>query len=86
MSVIIGSDVLAAGRAPDSILVGHVGYGLAAITVGLVESMGLVVERDPLDDEPAHAVVKGEKTRPMSRRMAKAARWVVLPPSLVATD
>jgi hypothetical protein len=83
MSVIIGSEVLAARRTPESLLVGHFGYGLAAITVGLVESMGLLVERDPFDDEPAHAVVKGEKTKPMSRRMAKAAWWVVDPPSLL---
>jgi hypothetical protein len=40
-----------------------------------------VIVRDPLPNEPAHALVVGHKTTGSRRRWARAAIWVVEPPA-----
>jgi hypothetical protein len=37
--------------------------------------------RDPTNDEPAHALVFGKKTRNVQRKLAKGAHWIISPPS-----
>jgi hypothetical protein len=80
MSVALAEVVLAAGRTPNTVLAGHEGYALAAITAGLVRSCGQGVTRDPKSEEPAHALVFGPKPKSVQRRLAKGATWVFPPP------
>lgn len=79
MSVVLGDDVRAVGRDPGSVLIGHAGFALAALTAGQVRNDGQRVVRDPLPDEPAHALVVGVKPQGARRRWAKSAHWVVAP-------
>jgi hypothetical protein len=39
------------------------------------------IARDPLPDEPAHALVFGKKTKAVKSRLAKGSSWVVPPPT-----
>jgi hypothetical protein len=80
MSVVIAEEALAQGRSPAALVVGHEGYGLASVTVGLVRACGQGVTRDPMPDEPAHALVFGPKPKSVQRRLAKGAVWVIPPP------
>ncbi len=80
MSVYLAAMLAETGRSPDTVLAGHGGYALASITAGLVRECQQGVAREPLENEPAHAVVFGRKTRPVMRRLATTARWVI-PPS-----
>lgn len=74
------SVVIATGAAgPGAVLAGHEGFALAAITAGLARACGLGVMRDPLPDNPAHAVVFGHKTGAIMRRLAREATWIVPP-------
>jgi hypothetical protein len=74
------SVVLAAGCAgPESVLAGHPGYALAAIKAGLVRECQQGITRDPLPEEPAHALVFGLKTKSMRRRLAVSSIWIVPP-------
>lgn len=77
MSVILASET----AGPESVLEGHEGFALAGLTVREVRSCGLGVIRDPLPKEPAHALVVGRKTKSVRSRLARAASWVVSPPS-----
>ena len=79
MSVVLGSELEAAARQPESVLAGHDGFALAYITAGFVREQNQGVVRDPIPEEPAHGLVVGEKPKPVSRKMAKAAIWVVEP-------
>jgi hypothetical protein len=75
------SVVLAAESAgPDSVLAGHTGYALAAFTAELARQCNQGVVRDPLPEEPAHALVFGRKTDSVKSRFAKRSTWVVPPP------
>lgn len=81
MSVILADVLTQTGRTPEAILAGHEGFALAAITAGRARECGQGVAREPLPDEPAHAVVFGEKSKRVRRKLAEEARWVV-PPSI----
>jgi hypothetical protein len=80
MSVVLGAEVLAAGRPPESVLVGNEGMGLAAIPAKLARAKGQIIVRNPLDEEPAHALVVGNKTGSARGKFSTEARWVVRPP------
>lgn len=79
MSVVLGDDLLAAGREPSSVIVGHDGFGLASVTAQLARSLNQGIARSPLPDEPAHAEVFGNKTTSVRRRFARAAVWIIKP-------
>ncbi len=81
MSVVLGDEVLAAGRDPASVLTGHDGFALAAIPAAVVRSCGQGVMRDPMPGEPHHALVYGYKPKSVQRRFAREATWVIPPPS-----
>jgi hypothetical protein len=85
MSVVLGVEVLRVGRDPRSCLKGSDDYGLAAITAGLARETKQGVQRDEIDEEPAHALVFGPKPKSVQRRYATAATraWVVHPPEHV---
>ena len=78
MSVVLGNDVLKASRSPEALLNDHAGYSLASVTAGLARSCEQIVYRAPVADEPAHAEVKGVKSKTVRKRFAKEAAWVVL--------
>ncbi len=75
MSVVLASEA----RSVEAVLQGHEGYGLVAITAGLARACGQVVTRDPLPEEPAHALVAGAKTSAVKKRFAREARTIVEP-------
>ena len=79
MSVILGDDVLRDGRTAASLMQSFLGFSLAAITAGITRSCQQGVAREPLAEEPAHAVVFGRKTDSVKKRLAKSADWI-LPP------
>ncbi|MBI3696222.1 MAG: hypothetical protein HY238_15470 [Acidobacteria bacterium] len=79
MSVLLGNEMTAAGCGPEAALAGHERFALAAITAHLARSCGQGIARDPLPDAPAHAVVFGEKTRLIRKKLAMAAYWVIPP-------
>ncbi len=81
MSVALGDTLEAMGREPEDVLVASPGEYLVALTAGFVRTHQQQVVRDPVDDEPAHGLVVGEKDHPASRRkkFAQEAAWVKAP-------
>ena len=81
MSVVLGQEVLNAGRDPQSVLAGHQGFYLASVTAGLARSLKQAIARRPVPEEPAHAEVFGKKTKSVKRKrkLAKAATWIIGP-------
>jgi len=79
MSVILADILAQTGRDPASALVGHEEFALASITAGLARECGQGIAREPLPDEPAHAVVFGEKPKRVQRKLAKESQWIIPP-------
>jgi hypothetical protein len=80
MSVVLAEVIAEMGRAPADVLAGCDGFALAMITAGLARECKHGVAREPLPEEPAHAIVFGKKTKPVIRKLATGARWVIPPP------
>jgi len=79
MSVALADVLSMHGIAPSEYLASHPGFALASLTAALARDCNQKVARDPLPDEPAHALVVGKKTKAVQRRFAKECRWVVHP-------
>lgn len=62
----------------ESILEGHEGFGVVALTVGQVRAEGMTVVRTK-DGGSGHCEVVGKKTSGARSRLAKAAVWVIEP-------
>jgi hypothetical protein len=77
MSVVLAAE----SRGPESVLAGHEGYALASFSAGLARECRQGIARDPLPEEPAHAVVFGRKTGSVRSRLAKGSVWVAPPPT-----
>lgn len=82
MSVVLGDDVLRAGRAANSVIGSLVNFGLASVTAEFLRNLDQGVTRDPIENEPAHALVHGKKSRSTRQRMAKEAVWIIRHPML----
>lgn len=80
MSVALADVVIGTGRTPLGLLAGLEAYALASITAGLARECGQGVSREPLPNEPAHAVVFGRKTDRTRKRFSLECHWVVPPP------
>lgn len=80
MSVLLAQIVADTGRGPKDAVRGFPGFAMASITAGLSRRCRQGVARDPLTDEPAHAVVFGPKTQSVRRKLAKGADWIIPPP------
>ena len=80
MSVVLADLVTASGRGSADVLKGHEGFAVAQITAGLARSKQQGVQRDPFPDEPAHALVFGNKTDSVRKAFAKTCEWVIPPP------
>ena len=50
-------------RTPESLCPGPGGDRLVAFTVLELRELGLTVREDPTDDEPAHVLVEGDKSK-----------------------
>ena len=79
MSIVLGDDLDAAERDVTSVLEGHPGFLLAAITAKVARDNHQSVARDPLPQEPAHGLVVGRKSKGIKSKLAKAAEWVIPP-------
>ena len=86
MSVLLEKTILREGRGPEDAVQRHEGFSLGAITAGLARECRQRVARDPLPDEPAHALVCGKKTKGVRRTFAKQVEWVIPPPDRVARE
>jgi len=76
MSVFLASAVVD----PGTVMIGHAEFGLAAITSGLARACGQIIVRDPLPEQPSHALVVGRKTNSVRTRLSRGANWVIPPP------
>ena len=75
MSVSLLDELKARGLGPEAVLLGY--PALISITAGLARNCAQGVAREPTRDDPAHAVVFGEKTGSIKRKFAKQAKWVI---------
>lgn len=75
MSVVLGAE----SSGPEDVLAGHAGFALASFKAGLARKCGQGVARDPLPEEPAHALVFGVKSKALRRRLARESVWVIPP-------
>ena len=80
-SFFLADIVLESERVVEDLVADKPGFGVVAISVGDVRSLGLQVIRDPTDDEPAHVLVPGKKSGAIKTRLKEAAQWVVRPAS-----
>lgn len=62
------------------VMVGHIGYGLVGLSAGDLRGRDQTVHSDPLEDEPAHAVICGPKTDGNRKFFYRRSVWVVAPP------
>lgn len=79
MSVVIESTVIATHRGPNEVLAGHAGFALASFSAGAARQFRQGIQRDPISEEPAHALVFGAKTKSTMRALAKSSHWIVKP-------
>lgn len=56
---------------------GYNGYGVAGIIASFARSLQQEVVSDKLLLNPAHALVKGKKTKSIARGLARSASWVI---------
>lgn len=61
----------------NDVMAGHEGFGLVAITAGVVRECSLSVVRQAEPGFPYHAVLTGVKPDSVARRLARAAVWVI---------
>jgi hypothetical protein len=80
MSVILAEVVLESGRKPEDIVRGSQDHGLASLPASTVRENGLGILKAPTPEEPAHAEVLGDKSKKISRELAKRCEWVIMPP------
>jgi hypothetical protein len=67
------------GSDPSSLVPGVGGDLLVAWTVADLGRYELEIIEDPTDDEPAHVLVTGAKTRSVRRGLAVSSKWIVAP-------
>lgn len=70
---------------PEKALEPMPSLGLVEVRVGDLRALGLTVERDPLPDNPAHVLIKGNFSKSTRRKIAKVTNLLV-PPTAPQTD
>lgn len=81
MSVYRRDIIDAEGASVQRVMIGHVGFALAALTAGQFRSKQQSVFPDPLPEESSHAKICGPKSDGTKRWFAKQAEWVIAPPA-----
>ena len=80
LSINIESVMIRDGRPPADAIRAYPGYGLAAFTAGHARSLHQCVAADPIEEEPAHGVVYGQKKRGgIGGKLRDGASWVIAP-------
>jgi hypothetical protein len=80
LSVYLASVMARAGRPPAEAIRNYAGYGLAAITAAHARALNQLVVRDPLPEEPAHAIIYGPKKKGgIGGALRDKAFWIVAP-------
>jgi hypothetical protein len=80
LSINIESIMVRDGRPPADAIRQYPGYGLAAITAAHARSLNQAIARDPIQEEPAHGVVYGQKKRGgIAGKLRDGASWVINP-------
>jgi len=79
MSVIIGDEAERQERGPEDIVkgAGRRGFSVKAFRAGLARELQQLLVRAPTRDEPAHAEVRGKKTKRVMRAFASRSCWVL---------
>lgn len=74
-------------RSVQETMNGFEGFGLASLTAQDARMNGQDVVPEPDIFNPAHAIVRGNKTKSIARALARAAAWVIsLPPGYGAAS
>ncbi len=82
MSVYLGEVLVTAGREYEDVIAPFPGHSLAKFTADLARQNDQGIAREPSPEEPAHAVVFGDKPKRVRKALAKAAQWVrLIPPA-----
>jgi hypothetical protein len=84
MSIAIDDTLRELQMSPESVLIGHEGFSLAAFPAKVPREHKQGVMRKPLENDPAHGEVFGKKTKSVQRALAKNSHWCVdpnLPPT-----
>ena len=68
---------------PQQLLAGHADFAVVAFTMAVARSKGLGVERDPLENDPDHVLIFGNKTDSTRRALATNSAWIIPPPLAV---
>jgi hypothetical protein len=79
MSVSLSTVLAAQGLPQSSALIGLARFSLSCITAKMARDNDQGIQRDPLAENLAHALVFGEKPKKVGRKLAKSARWIVEP-------
>lgn len=58
-------------------------HALAAIQLREIRALGLGVTHEPLDDNPAHGHVHGEKVKKIRRSLSKSIEWIIFEPHML---
>lgn len=66
---------LSSETTPGRITAGYPGTYIALIRIGDVRSLGLEVEREPIEEQPGHCNITGRKTRAKARALANSSTW-----------
>lgn len=67
-------------RPVQDTLKGHAEYGAVALVAGPLRELGQEVEAAPELLNQAHALVKGKKSKSLSRTLARMSEWVIRVP------
>lgn len=78
-SILLATIVRESGRTEMDVLAGFDGYALANLRAGEARRCHQGVARDPLPDEPAHALLFGPKSKANKRCLACHATWIIWP-------
>ena len=69
------------GLDASSVLLDAARYAVVSVTAADARSVQQEIERAPQPSDPAHGHVVGEKTKPVTNRLAELAQWVLPPQS-----
>jgi hypothetical protein len=86
MSVQLAEVLLEYGLDERHVLSGHRGFAIARLRAESARTCDQGIARDPKPDEPAHALVFGEKPDRIRKRLGRASEWQSEPAALYLGD
>lgn len=79
MSIAIDDTLKKESLSPDSLLIGHDNFSLAAFPARIARENAQGIIRNPLENDPAHGEVFGKKTKGVKRALANNSHWYIEP-------